>query len=1502
MSLFKVNRGNEANLPSKLTDGWAYFCTDTGSFLIDHHDSTDTLVRSKVNAECADKLRYVKDGETIELTPKDINIALNNKADKTEISDLSDRIDGVENSINTTNETLEGVAQDFESYKTTVSDQFTEVDTTIQESLGKKADMEHAHDDLYYTKNDILNSITVDDIDEICEFKQGTSEDINLISVATEDWVRANYQTKGDYLTSVPDEYATEEFVRNKIAAAQLGGSEVDLSGYAQKSEIPTKVSQLQNDSGYLTKVPDNYAKTEDIPTKPEDIGAQPKGNYLTEVPAGYATEGFVTRKIAEAQLGGEEVDLIGSTDDITPEQVIEAVQEGRDISLSHTDETYGPIIFNSFLYIPALEIVLSSGVFAIYYPAEKTMRFTLYGNASQNNVWGFEYSQIANYEDVADKLDADKLPEAINTALAQAKASGEFDGEDGKSPTITLSDYSFAGETGVDIEVRNVDGTGNIASVRNGKDGTSAFAKVSKTGNVTTITTQDITGTRTVEVLDGEKGDTGRGIMSIQKTAGTGEPGTTDTYTISYSDGTDSTFTVYNGANGDVQALDIVKYGVPVLALTGDVSAMSKDNAVTLSYVYGDRTGNCTLKWQGNSSLAYPKKNYTIKFDQAFEAATGWGAQKKYCLKADFIDFSHTRNIVSAKLWGKIVKNRRGGTIEQIKNLPNGGAVDGFPCVIFINDVFIGVYNFNIPKDGWMFGMGTGQKEAVVCTENYTFDKTVVLDGTDLELEYVTDENDSAWVAESLNRLVTAVRNSDGTDIDTTIAQYLDIDSAIDYFIFTVLNLGNDNVSKNTILATYDGIKWFFSAYDMDGTWGLKWDGKEFYSAAINSCMPAGSLKGFARVHTLMNLLYKHKFDAIRKRYWELRDWIVSYENIEKMFVNYASGIPKALLAEDARIWPTIPSTETNDVSQIINWYQNRCIAMDEDIGVLEEKGRVYTPDIEGFIRGAGTISPSANYRRTDYLPLEGIVEAEYCTYVVFAEDPSNNMATWALFDADKKWIVSSDDVYNKEEYGFPLYGTGNMTQYGLMRKTISITELLEAYPNAKYIVLSTNNTPVFEIGRNTDNVDVGWGSEKQYIALRGDFVDDGPATEGDLTDEVIQEIANKVAQILDSVEKDFRVDLTITGFTRANGGTFSPATSGLRSSYIPMNGVTKIFGNAGFYSSCATIAFYDANKVYLSDISVLGTAFISVSGATYGEGIFELDVTGEEYANAAYFVVSTYRNTTTSYNYIQTFEDDYCKYTKLVDGEVEEKPYYRIGHNTISFFGDNITSGAGDGNYPSLISSITGAVVTNYGQSGATLASGTSTTHHIVDLVSSYTGSDDIICVSGGLNDMKQSVPIGTVTKGYADKLDTTTVVGALESIFQKLLTEHTTAKIYYVITHKAASAEINANSLGLTFTDYHDAIVRVLEKYSIPFYDAFTDSGFITSTYGAWGEAIRNLYTVNADGIHPNEEGYMKYYVYQIISMMEHGYGSGRVSSSDYLSIIANLEKRIEALENK
>ena len=73
-------------------------------------------------------------------------------------------------------------------------------------------------------------------------------------------------------------------------------------------------------------------------------------------------------------------------------------------------------------------------------------------------------------------------IPETIDEALAEAKASGEFDGPQGP-----------AGQDGTD-----------------GQDGYSPTATVSKSGKVATITITDKNGTTTATVYDGEGGGTG--------------------------------------------------------------------------------------------------------------------------------------------------------------------------------------------------------------------------------------------------------------------------------------------------------------------------------------------------------------------------------------------------------------------------------------------------------------------------------------------------------------------------------------------------------------------------------------------------------------------------------------------------------------------------------------------------------------------------------------------------------------------------------------------------------------------------------------------------------------------------------------------------------------------------------------------------------------------------------------------------------------------------------
>lgn len=371
-------------------------------------------------------------------------------------------------------------------------------------------------------------------------------------------------------------------------------------------------------------------------------------------------------------------------------------------------------------------------------------------------------------------------------------------------------------------------------------------------------------------------------------------------------------------------------QYNLPILYLNGNITGISKDTKVKLNYIYNERKGTCTLKWQGSSSIRYPKKNYTITFDSPFEAKNGWGSQKKYCLKANYIDFSHARNVVSAKLWGQMVKSRDTKN-EKLYNLPNGGAIDGFPIMLVINDIYQGLYSFNIPKDKWMFGMGTGEKECIVCAEEHSnatlFAETITQLGPQFELEYAKDEVNTQWVINSLNTLITTILNNDNANYKEEVGKYMDIDSAIDYYIYTCLISHTDGRAKNFLLHTFDGVKWAFTAYDMDTVFGNHFDGTAYYKADVSPTFT------YYVVSKIMNLIYKYDKERLKARYNKIRQTVFSEDNVSYMFYNYLVNIPKALFDEEVKLWPTLPGTETNNISQILNNFRLRCELLDNEI-----------------------------------------------------------------------------------------------------------------------------------------------------------------------------------------------------------------------------------------------------------------------------------------------------------------------------------------------------------------------------------------------------------------------------------------------------------------------------------------------------------------------------------------------------------------------------------------
>ena len=167
------------------------------------------------------------------------------------------------------------------------------------------------------------------------------------------------------------DGYATENYVKNEIANAQLGGenNKIDLSGYATKDDlngkantedIPTKVSQLENDSNYLTNIPSEYITETELNAKgyltniPEEYITETELNnkgYLTEHQdiSGYATKEYVDEAISNIDIssgGNVDIDL---SDYVTNDKLQEGLANKFDnveVNEAETNDTQTALDF----------------------------------------------------------------------------------------------------------------------------------------------------------------------------------------------------------------------------------------------------------------------------------------------------------------------------------------------------------------------------------------------------------------------------------------------------------------------------------------------------------------------------------------------------------------------------------------------------------------------------------------------------------------------------------------------------------------------------------------------------------------------------------------------------------------------------------------------------------------------------------------------------------------------------------------------------------------------------------------------------------------------------------------------------------------------------------------------------------------------------------------------------------------------------------------------------
>ena len=391
------------------------------------------------------------------------------------------------------------------------------------------------------------------------------------------------------------------------------------------------------------------------------------------------------------------------------------------------------------------------------------------------------------------------------------------------------------------------------------------------------------------------------------------------------------------DGANEDNTSNEL-----DTLYLFGNIDGMSKENAVNLTATYEGKSLNfekyATLKWQGHSSVNYDKKNYTIKlFDDEGHnekykfVNNGWERRNKYCLKANFIDFTQSRNLVSAKLWGEVV-NSRDKLNPNLKGLVNGGAVDGYPIKLYINNEYKGLYTMNTCKDEYLFS--AVKKPLIVYSqshflediwfsneENHSNQGITYLEQWDVE--YIKDEETENDMNQSLQRMVSFIYNSSDEEFRNSLSNYLDVDAMIDYMIFMYYVHGSDNYGSNVLWVTYDGNVWIPSAYDMDATFGLDAMGVKFFE--YNAMTPYIMDRIYANASNILwdRIINLYKAE-VKSRYFELRKSILTKENVIKKFNKIIKNIPNELYDEEIKLWYNSAINKISNYDKMITW-QNK-------------------------------------------------------------------------------------------------------------------------------------------------------------------------------------------------------------------------------------------------------------------------------------------------------------------------------------------------------------------------------------------------------------------------------------------------------------------------------------------------------------------------------------------------------------------------------------------------
>lgn len=485
--------------------------------------------------------------------------------------------------------------------------------------------------------------------------------------------------------------------------------------------------------------------------------------------------------------------------------------------------------------------------------------------------------------------------------------------------------------------------------------------------------------------------------------------------------------------------------------------------------------------------------------------------------------------------------------------------------------------------------------------------------------------------------------------------------------------------------------------------------------------------------------------------------------------------------------------------------------------------------PPFAGYIDTTGVFQSTDAFKASDYISVDQkdtVIEYKLIGYP--------HVCHIAFYDADKKFIS----------------GLIGASEYDTQSGTAEIPD------NASYVrcsMLAQSSSAFFNVTQTIVKYKLDFNSETIQNSLSDMQV--SISNMQNTVDEYKNLISSQNVVSVSYSHDDFQTIKEKNAFVDYDG-IMQSTDAWIVSKLIPVYSTMTIDAKLRADSRISSIAFYDEYGTFISGLRGTEDEDSQDTNVVYN------NVTIPE--NAWYLRFSAFTPDTQQY-----FKYKYEKSSEFENTRrfnTEKSVLYK---KTMIATGDSITATVHYRPWAGFAKIIAGKYNMTYDSSaiwGASIAHGIEDTSGcVLDTVPNMSDDADYIILSGGANDCYAihdgREQLGQITEGYDNPFNESTFCGAMESLCQKAITKWPDKIILFVITHRMLDV-YNPSSLD----DIISKQIEILNKWGIPFVDLWHNIpslGFASKKH-KYTTMGNTTYNGTGDGLHPNYDGYIKYYV--------------------------------------